>query len=296
MPISMPPAEQTLVPIFAPISTENIEQMPDRNLLALCWQYGRDAILLHRKFIGLLPEINRRRLYEKEGFLSIYHFAAVLGGVSREQVNRVINTEKTLEDKPLCKALLVQGKVSINKFSRAPIITKENDAEVAKSLQLLSQKELEIMRKDEKACARAQAPEQTPLFETSVPGHKFTLSEELLKKLDELQTQGKDVSKVLLESLELRNKDIQERKQEIAAHLPEEETRYIIKETQNLLHEEYGDKCAYHGCNKPAEQMHHQVRFGLQSLNNPIYMVPLCAEHHKIAHAIDLIVARKWRS
>jgi len=303
LPISMPPsefpAEQNQVPVFAPIPTENIEQMTDGNLLALSRQYGRDAILLHRKFIGLLPEINRRRLYVQEGFQSIYHFAAVLGGVSREQVNRVINMEKTLEDKPICKALLVQGKVSINKLSRAPRITKENDAEVAKSLQLLSQKTLEAMRKDEKACARAQMEnEQNQLFNpaASVPGHKFTLSEELLKKLDELQAQGKDVSKVLLESLELRQKDIQERKQEIASRLPEEETRYIIKETQNLLHEEYGDKCAYHGCTKPAEQMHHQVRFGLQSLNNPLYMVPLCAQHHKIAHAIDLIVVRKWRT
>ena len=137
LPISMPPEEQNQAPIFTPLHTENIEQISDRNLLALCRQYGRDAVLLHRKFIGLLPEINRRRLYVQENFQSIYHFAAVLGGVSREQVNRVINMEKTLEDKPLCKALLVQGKVSINKFSRAPIITKENDAEVAKSLQVL---------------------------------------------------------------------------------------------------------------------------------------------------------------
>jgi hypothetical protein len=299
LPISMPlevtPPEQNTVPAFAPIIAENFDQMPDKDLLALSRQYGRVAILLHRKFIGLLPGINRRRLYVQEGFLSIYHFAAVLGGVSREQVNRVINTEKTLENKPLCKALLVEGKVSINKFSRAPAITKENDVEVAKLLQVLPQKALEAMRKDEKACARAQAETQQPLFETSVPGHKFTLSEELLKKLDELHAQGKDVSKVLLGSLELRTKDIQKRKHEAANRLPEEEGRYIIKETQNLLHEEYGNKCAYHGCSRPSEQMHHQVRFGLQSLNNPLYLVPLCAEHHKIAHAIDLIVVRKWR-
>ena len=303
LPISMPPeapsAEANLVPVFAPIPTENVWQMLDKDLLTLCRQYGRDAILLHRKFIGLLPEINRRRLYEKDGFLSIYHFAAVLGGVSREQVNRVINTEETLKDKPICKALLVEGKVSINKFSRAPKITKENDAEVAKSLEVLSQKTLEIMRKDEKACARAQAlKEQAPLFEqvAFVHGYEFTLSEELLKKLDELHAQGKDVSKVLLEALELRAKDIQERKQEAASRMPEEETRYITKEIRDLQDEEYGNKCAYTGCTRPAEQIHHQVRFSLQSLNNPLYMVPLCAEHHKIAHAIDLIVVKKWRT
>jgi hypothetical protein len=303
LPISMPPeaspAEQNPVPVFAPITMEKIEQVPDAVLLTFCRQYGRDAILLHRKFIGLLPEVNRRRLYEKKGFSSIYHFAAVLGGVSREQVNRVINMEETLKDKPICKALLVEGKVSINKFSRAPIITKENDAEVAKSLQVLSQKTLEIMRKDERACARAQAEkEQAKLFEptASVPGHKFALSEELLKKLDELHAQGKDISKVILEALELRTKDIQERKQEAASRLPEESGRYITKEIRDLQDEEYGNKCAYTGCTRPAEQIHHQVRFGLQSLNNPLYMVPLCAEHHKIAHAIDLIVVKKWRT
>jgi hypothetical protein len=99
-----------------------------------------------------------------------------------------------------------------------------------------------------------------------------------------------------LESLELRTKEIQERKQEIASRMPEESGRYITKEIRNLQDEEYGTKCAYSGCTKPAEQIHHQVRFGLQSLNNPLYMVPLCAEHHKIAHAIDLIVMRKWRT
>jgi hypothetical protein len=299
LPISMPPKEQNLAPVFAPISMKNPEQLPDKDLLALCRQYGRDAILLHRKFIGLLPEINRRRLYEKEGFQSIYHLAAILGGVSKEQVNRIINREKTLEDKPNCRALLVQGKVSINKFSRAPVITKENDAEVAKSLEVLSQKTLEIMRKDERACARAQAEtQQGQLVQptASVPGHKFALSEELLKKLDELHAQGKDVSKVLLEALELRAKDIQERKQEAASRMPEEETRYITKEIRDLQDEEYGNKCAYTGCTRPAEQIHHQVRFSLQSLNNPLYMVPLCAEHHKIAHAIDLIVVKKWRT
>jgi len=297
LPISMPPEEQTQDVIFTPIPTENVWQMLDKDLLTLCRQYGRDAILLHRKFIGLLPEVNRRRLYEKEGFQSIYHFAAVLGGVSREQVNRVINKEETLKDKPICRALLIEGKVSINKFSRAPVITKENDAEVAKSLEVLSQKTLEIMRKDERACARAQAESQQGQLvqpTASVPGHKFTLSEELLKKLDELHAQGKDVSKILLEALELRTKDIQKRKQEAASRLPEESGRYISKEIRGLQYEEYGKKCAYTGCTRLAEQVHHQVRFGLQSLNNPLYMVPLCAEHHKIAHAIDLIVVRKW--
>jgi hypothetical protein len=206
--------------------------------------------------------------------------------------------EETIKDKPNCRALLIEGKVSINKFSRAPKITKENDAEVARSLEVLSQKTLEIMRKDERACARAQAENrQGQLVQptASVPGHEFTLSEELLKKLDELHSQGKDVSKILLEALELRQKDIQERKQKVASRLPEESGRYISKEIRDLQDEEYGNKCAYTGCTRPAEQIHHQVRFGLQSLNNPIYMVPLCAEHHKIAHAIDLIVVRKWR-
>ncbi|MFA5855458.1 MAG: HNH endonuclease signature motif containing protein, partial [Candidatus Gracilibacteria bacterium] len=115
-----------------------------------------------------------------------------------------------------------------------------------------------------------------------------------------LHEQKQDVNEILLDLLKQRNQRTEEKIQETHERLSGEThppvTRYKSKEIQNLLKEKYGKKCAIHGCTKPAEEIHHKIRFGLQANNDPAFMVPLCAEHHKIAHAIDLIVVRKWRS
>ena len=103
------------------------EANTDQELYKLCCKYGAAALEARRKFAGLLPEILRRRLYEKKGFGSIYEFAAKLAGMSREQVQRVLQLERKFEDKPVLKELLVNGEESVNKLARvASIATPEN--------------------------------------------------------------------------------------------------------------------------------------------------------------------------
>jgi hypothetical protein len=148
------------------------------------------------------------------------------------------------------------------------------------------------------ARARARAEEQGKLFE-EIPELKPSLSKEVIEELNRLHEQKQDVNEILLDLLKQRNQRTDEKIQEVherlsgETHLPS--TRYKNKEIQELIHEKYGDKCAFNGCNKPAEQVHHQVPFGLQSLHDPLYMVTLCADHHRIAHTIDLKVIEHWK-
>jgi hypothetical protein len=58
----------------------------DEKLYALCKKYGENALYYRRKFIGLLPEVYKRKLYEKKKCGSIFEFAAKLCGVSEEHV------------------------------------------------------------------------------------------------------------------------------------------------------------------------------------------------------------------
>jgi len=51
-----------------------------------------------RKFAALLPEVDKRQLFRKHGFYSIFEFAAKLAGMGR----------KTVEDRPLLKAQIEQ--------------------------------------------------------------------------------------------------------------------------------------------------------------------------------------------
>ncbi len=44
-----------------------------------------------------------------------------------------------------------------------------------------------------------------------------------------------------------------------------------------------GGQCAYPGCNKPHEVFHHPDRYSISENHDRI--VPLCKEHHQMAHA-----------
>ena len=123
----------------------------DKELYTLCKKYGENALHWRRKFIGLLPEVNRRRLYEKKGFGSVFEFAKKLCGLSEEQVRRVLNLEKKFNDKPGLHQALISGEVSINKLARiASVATPENEALwMEKAMQLLKSA-LETLVKDVK--------------------------------------------------------------------------------------------------------------------------------------------------
>jgi len=146
-----------------------LAKISDEKLLRLCDQFGKQALLWRRRFIGLLPEVDRRRLYEKResgsgrcphycladpsGPLgaSIFEFAAKWAGLSEMQVRRVLHLEKRFEDKPILKNLLEQGRVSVNKLIRvASIATAENEKELAEKIKFLPQKALETLVRDER--------------------------------------------------------------------------------------------------------------------------------------------------
>ena len=139
------------------LSTRNLT---DEQLFNLCQKYGDNALHWRRKFEGLLPEVFRRRLYEKKGHPSIFVFASKLAGLSEEQVRRVLNLEKRFDDKPALQTLLVNGEVSVNKLARvASIATPENQKGLAQQVQVLSNRAIETLVRDEKYAAAAIAAE-----------------------------------------------------------------------------------------------------------------------------------------
>ena len=157
---------------------------------------------------------------------------------------------------------------------------------------------------------------------TSLPGHHadgnfgtpqaqtleiLNLSPEVVRKLTELQQKGIDINQLLLEFLGRRENEITEEKNIIAAKIEKLEevaslaelygvprdiavntSRYIPRLTRNLLKKEFGTKCAVPTCNKKAQEIHHANRFSMSISHNPLFLAPLCTDHHKIAHSIDI--------
>ena len=126
-------------------------KITDENLYELCKKYGTASLIWRQKFTGLLPEVNRRRLYEKKGFSSIFEFAFKLCGLSQDQVHLALNLGRRFEDKPALMKLLEEGEASINKLSRVvSIATVENQEELAEKVKILPKSALETLVRDEK--------------------------------------------------------------------------------------------------------------------------------------------------
>ena len=288
--------------------------LSDEKLFRLCRMYGARSLEWRNKFIGLLPEVNRRKLYEKKGFGSIFEFAAKLAGVSKEQLGTVINLEKDFEDKPLLKRLLVTGEVSINKLVRIQsVATSENQAFWANQVQLLPNRALETLVRDERE-SQNQDGFQKPLFEANElhvqPKHlefsspisgqhtSLNLSNEVKERLAKLQAKGIDINQLLTELLDQHEEAITAEKNQISQEMSEKPikktSRYIPSKIKKVLSKEHGTKCSISTCEKAAKQIHHTQRFSLAKNQNsnldhdPSYLAPLCKEHHQIAHSIDI--------
>jgi hypothetical protein len=128
-----------------------ITTISDENLYNLCKEYGERTRIWRQRFSGLLPEVFKRKLYEKKGFCSIFEFSKKLAGLSEEQTRLVLNLEKRFEGTPALKILLTTGKVSINKLARIVSIAKpENEKFLANQVQILSKSAVETLVRDEK--------------------------------------------------------------------------------------------------------------------------------------------------
>ena len=257
--------------------------MTDQELYEKARLYGRNTLMWRQRFIGLLPEVERRRLYAAKGFGSMSEFAFKLAGLSEEQVRTALNLEKRFADKPTLKALLENGEVSINKLVRIQsVATVENEAFWAQQVQLLPKKALETLVRDER-------------HEGALPGQIMPLqiSVDVKARLEKLQEKGIDVDKLLTELLDRHEQEIAEEKAAIAKDLKETDSRYVAVRTQRVLEKEHGSKCSIPTCKRPSEHLHHTQTFALSRRHDPHYLAPLCKEHHTIAHSINLRVQEK---
>ena len=262
--------------------------MNDKKLHQQFKKFGADRRKLTNKLIGMLPNIYKRKIYEKEGFDSIFEYAAKLAGLSKEQVKRALSLHVRFEEMPTLKKMLVEGEVSMHKLARvASIATPQNEEELAGKVQILPQSSIETLVRDEKTANQDDL--QKPLFEDKfVRAHKLELSAEVQEKLKSYQEKGIDINKLLMELLEKHEQKIKDEKEKISREAKPTKSKYVKKEIRTVLYQEYGDKCAEPSCKKKSEEMHHSNLFALSKVHDPYYLAPFCKEHHQIAQTINV--------
>ena len=258
--------------------------MNDKELLETAEFYGKKLLYWRYKFIGLLAEINKRKLYEKKNCSSIFEFAAKFGGLSEEQVRRALNLDRKFEELPNLHAALVNGEVSINKLLRvAAIATPENEEKLVSAAKILTNRAIETFVRDEK-----QNGLNKPQIE--VKNVHVHINDEVKLRLAALQEKGIDINEIILAALNKREEEIAEEKAQPVGFAT---SRPVPAKTKKLNKKEFGTKCSIETCKKPSVVIHHTQTFAISHRHDPNYLAPLCKEHHEIAHAINLKVREK---
>jgi hypothetical protein len=264
-----------------------MNELSDRELYAKARKYGGLTLFWRRKFIGLLPEVHKRRLWEKRGYSSVFVFAFKMAGLSERQVRRVLNLEKRFSG--ALHEALISGEVSVNKLARvASIVNDENEADLAARVRVLPQSAVETLVRDLKFAS------ENGLFQgenegKSVRAH-IQLSDEVQAKLSDLAAKGFDINELLLGLLHQREENLETEKEEVAAHLEPSRSRYIPVRVRRLVKKEHGSKCSVRACLRDSEHLHHSVPFSMNPVHDPRYLAPLCKDHHDIAHSVNLNV------
>lgn len=262
---------------------------------------GAISLRYKNECIGMLPEIHRLKAYEEEKCSSIYEYAAKFAGISNAQVDNVIRLERRLHDKPALKEALVTGAASHNKITRViSIATKENDEEMAQRVNTNSRVALDIFVKDyknEDGLSKPESEGKSLSVQTFMPDINILehLSIKLQKDLIERYKKGININKLLMELLQKHDRDIENEMREIGEQSNPTKSSYIKAKTQNVLTKKYGTKCVIPGCNKEAEQTHHQLYASRYKTHDPRYMIPMCRGHHEITHTKDLIYLKMRR-
>lgn len=152
--------------LVKPINEICPEKLSDEQLYQKCREYGMNAKHWSRRFAGLLPEVARRGLHRRKGFLSIQQFAGQLAGMSEFMVDRILHLAKNLANKPVLKKLFESGIEGWSKIEKvAAIATASTDKFWADKVILLSTRALEVLAQNYRSkLLHVEQRGNTPLF------------------------------------------------------------------------------------------------------------------------------------
>jgi hypothetical protein len=262
--------------------------MTDKKLFELCKKYGENARTWQRKFVALLPEVFKRRLYKKHGCYSIHEFAAKLGGVSHKTVDEVLRLHERTKNVPQ-----LQNQIEKHGWAKVRTVTsligtvKEKD--LVEMIENLPKKSLEKGVQELKVQkGLAVASENIALpgekLDTMIkmsfnldPETKFRLRK-LQQKLEKERKQTVSFNEVIKTML-----DAVEEKPKKKPKTRKTKSRTVSAAQQYELDQTYHGKCGFPGCNEPSINNHHPERYALKK--NHEKLVPLCKCHHDLAHA-----------
>ena len=258
-------------------------------------QLGRERNRITYKLLALLPKIYKGKVYEAEGYATIYDYAARIAGLSPGVVTKAIKLEKKLQNMPhLQKRIETQG---INKVGIiAGLATEENEKELADKVDHMSKPALQEYSKESRG-------KLTTNWQVELDEEMMFMFLKLKKKFGKNLSNKECLRKILEGMQEKPNPNLNPNPKKVEKSQNSKKTEKIPGEilvqidsknrgfqnkkskfryTSVSQKEELGDRCAHLGCCRPAEVFHHIDRFSEHHNNKN--QKPLCKEHHEFAH------------
>ena len=310
----------------------NLKELSNKELYKLCKEYGTATRKWRRKFAFLLPEVSRRGMYRKYGCESIYQFAAKLGGMSHDVVQRILSLSHKLKDKPLLWAEFERhgwAKLSVI----ASIATKESEKFCLDKLNRLPKAALaEYVSNYKRNCAKEN--EQSLFCDLPMPKSAGALDFGAAIFEKTMDDQAKDATtpgwpddddvifasnyqklkfkvstKAQIKFRKIKRELERERGEaltmgEVLEYLialalgtptpTPTPTRHISAVLKRAVISKTNAECAILGCHRPYDELHHPQRFALNKSHEGL--MPICKIHHQLAHGLgDSYIDKKVR-
>lgn len=226
-------------------------------------KFGSNAKVWINKCKMLLPEIDRQKIWYKKGFGSIYEYAAKLAGLSHGQVQDALRIMKKIEDKPaLLRVAEKKGLGSVR--PAATIATIETQEFWANKAEKMPVRTFETYVRESRHV--------TTFDQKAI---QMTLSQETADKLEKIKG-DRNWEELIKEFISLREGKKPEKIENAKRYISKKIERYAVNKTNG--------KCAYPGCCKDYQVLHHSERFAKTKEHDPDKIIPLCNEHHKLVH------------
>ena len=295
-------------------------RLSDSELYKLCQYYGLNAKTWLRKFAGLLPEVLRRGLHRRRGCASIHEFAKKVAGMNERTTDKIINLHKRLQDKPALLKIFLSGEQGWSKLEAVVFIaTTENEQGLAEMTKKLPRSAIveyveNYRRKitaggqvqNDPAITQAAVELLTPMYQepntitvvqditaqvSKQPIFSVHLSEKSRAKLDRMKyMMEKRYRKTLTWDEMFKAWPIKTQETIIKTVCPQcvqksAKSRPIPKAIQRHIFATHGYTCAFPGCHKPYQELHHVYPWAKYKTHDPKQIYPLCSTHHTLAHA-----------
>jgi hypothetical protein len=259
-----------------------MNKLTDKQLYKLCQEFGANARKWKRKFEALLPEVEKRKLYKKHGFYSIFEFAAKIGGVGRKSVEEILRVSRKIENKPLLKAEMeTQGWAKIRAVSR--LVENEDEeklVEIVKTMPIRVIEETVRLKKRDETPNVWESKSVTMSF--SVDSNTEFKLRKFKQKIEKEKGEKISFNEVLKELL-TKVEEVPKKERKVSVEKKPTTTRYVPAAKKREVEAKHKGKCAFLGCNKPHEVLHHPNRWAFTKNHKKI--TPLCKTHHQLAHS-----------